>query len=56
MAGLERVEVKLLRWLDGTCITKYLLVCKPAGDKHPVGGQKGRWNDVVVGDPNKSEL
>ena len=49
-AGLERVEVVMLKrrlrwlghvaWMEEICIHKCLLVCKPAGSRHPVGGQK----------------
>ena len=66
MAGLERVEVMLLRrrlrWLghvarmEAARIPKCLLVCKPAGGKRSVGGQKRRWVDVVVEDLKKCEL
>ena len=66
MAGLERVEVMLmrrrLRWLghvarmEGNRIPKCLLVCKPFGGKRSAGGQKRRWNDVIVEDLKKCEL
>ena len=62
MAGLERVEVMLMRrrlgWLghvaqmEEACIPKCLLVCKQAGGKRSVGGQKRQWTDVVVRDVN----
>ena len=65
-AGLKRVEVMMmkrrLRWLGHVAqkkedrIPKCLLVCKPAGGKCSVGGQKRRWNDVLVDDLKKCEL
>ena len=66
MADLRRVEVMLmkrrLRWLGHVArmeearIPKCLLVCKLAGGKRSVGGQKRRWNDVIVNDLKKCEL
>ena len=65
-AGLERVEVMLmrrrLRWLghvarmEETCIPKCLVVSKLARGKHSVGGQKRRWNDVIVCDLKKCDV
>ena len=58
-AGMERVEVMVmrrrLRWLghlerlDDTRLPKCLLVCRPQAGKRSVGGQKRRWNDVILG-------
>ena len=31
-------------------LPKCLLVCKPVNGKRSVGGQKRRWNDVLMGD------
>ena len=66
MAGLERVEVMLmkrrLRWLghvarmEETRIPKCLLVSKLARGKCSVGGQKRRWNVVLVRDLKKCEV
>ena len=66
MAGLDRVEVMLmrrrLRWLGHvarmkeTRIPKCMLVSKLARVKYSVGGQKRRWNDVLVCDLKKFEV
>ena len=66
MAGLERVELMLmrrrLRWLghaarmEETRIPKCLLVSKLARGKRSVGGQKRRWNDVLVCDLKNCEV
>ena len=51
-----------LRWLghvarmEETRISKCLFTCKLDEGKCSVGGQKRRWNDVIVGDLNKCEL
>ena len=65
-AGIERVEVMVmrrrLRWLghlermDDTRLPKCLLVCRPQAGKHSAGGQKRRWNDVVLGNLKKCGL
>ena len=65
-AGIERVEVTVmrrrLRWLghlermDDTRLPKCLLVCRPQAGKCSAGGQKRRWNDVVLGDLKKCGL
>ena len=66
MAGIERVEVmvlkRILRWLghvelmDDTRIPKCLLGCCPLVSKHSAGGQKRRWNNVILADLNKRDL
>ena len=66
MAGIERVEVMVmrrrLRWLghvermDDTRLPKCLLVCKPQDGKRSVGGQKRRWNDLVLRDLKRCGL
>ena len=68
LIDLERVEVVLMRrrlrirWLghvarmEETRIPKCLLTCKPDKGKRSVGGQKKRWNDVIVGDLKNCEL
>ena len=60
MGGLERVEVMImrrrLRWLGHVqrmkdCrLPKCLVVCKPVIGKSSAGGQKRRWNDVLMGE------
>ena len=51
-----------LRWLgkvarmEETRIPKCLLMCKPDGGKHSVGGQKRQWIYVILGYLNKCEL
>ena len=60
MAGIERVEIlvmrRWLRWLghlermDDSRLPKCLLVCRPQVGKRGAGGQKRRWNDVVLRD------
>ena len=66
MAGIERVEVMVmrrrLRWLGhvermaDSRIPKGLLVCRPLVGKRSVGGQKRRWNDLVILDLKKCDL
>ena len=66
MAGIERVEVMVmrrrLRWLghvermDDTRLPKCLLVCKPQDGKRSAGGQKRRWNDLVLWDLKRCGL
>ena len=63
MAGIERVEVMVLRrrlrWLghvDDTRIPKCLLVCRPLVGKRSAGGQKKRWNDVILADLKECDL
>ena len=66
MAGVERVEMMMmrrsLRWLghvariEETRIPKCLLVSKLVRGKCSVGGQKRRWNDVLVCDLKKCEV
>ena len=65
-AGIERVEVMVirrrLRWLgnlermDVSRLPRCLLVCRPQAGKRSAGGQKRRWNDVVLGDLKKCDL
>ena len=51
-----------LRWLGHTermkdsLLPKCLLVCRPAGGKRSVGGQKRRWNEVVKDYLKKCDL
>ena len=66
LGGLERVEVMImrrrLRWLGHvermkeSRIPRCLLVCKPAFGKRSAGGQKRRWNDVLMGDLKRCDL
>ena len=66
LGGLERVDVMVmrrrLRWLghvermDTSRIPKCLLVSRPVRGKRSVGGQKKRWNDVVVSDLKRGDL
>ena len=65
-AGIERIDVMILqrrlRWLGHTermkdsRLPKCLLICRPAGGKRSVGGQKRRWNEVVKDDLKKCDL
>ena len=66
MAGIQRVEVMVMRrrlhWLRhveriaDSRIPMCLLVCQPYGGKRSVGGQKRRWNDLVLSDLKKIYL
>ena len=65
-ASIETVDTMIrkrrLRWLGHVArmephrIPRRLLVCKFAGGKHAVGGQKLRWVDVVMRDLKKCKL
>ena len=60
LGGVERMDTLLryrrLRWLGHVArmghwrIPRDLLVCKPDGGRRAAGGQKLRWNDVVLKD------
>ena len=66
MGGLERVEVMIMRrrmrWLGHVEIMKdcrlpkCLLVYKPVSGKRSAGGQKRRWDDVLMGDLKRCDL
>ena len=51
-----------LRWLghlvrmDSTRLPKQLLVCRPLCGKRSVGGQRRRWNDLVMCDLKNCDL
>ena len=53
---------RCLRWLghveriDNSRLPKCLLVCRPEGGKHSLGGQKRRWCDVVQDDLKSCHL
>ena len=56
-AGIERVVMRRrLRWLghlaqmDNSRLPRCLLVCRPEVGKRSAGGQKRRWNDLVLCD------
>ena len=66
MGCLERVDVMVmrrrLRWLGhvermkDSRLPKCLLLCKPASGKRSAGGQKRRWNNVIMGDLKRCDL
>ena len=41
---------------EGLLSNKHLLVCKPVCRKRSAGGQKRRWNDVLVGELKRCDL
>ena len=55
MGGLVMFMRRRWRWLGhvermkDSRLPKCLLVCKPASGKRSSGGQKRRWNDVLMG-------
>ena len=42
--------------MEDSHLPKCLLVCRPASGKWSVGGQKRRWNDLVMSDLKKCDL
>ena len=42
--------------MDHSRVPRQLMVCRPEGGKRAPGGQKLRWNDVVMQDLKKGEL
>ena len=45
-----------LERMENSYLPKCLLVCRPASGKRSVGGQKRRWNDLVISDLQKCKM